>query len=393
MSARGSVKKDASGRWCFVVDLPSGDKRRQVRRRGFRTQEEAQEVLDELRGSVRAGTFVEPAKTTLGQYLSVWLDGLAVTGKRATTVAGYRQTLGAHVLGSDIAGVPLQALTAADLDGLYAHLATEGRKPRRVAAGAEPKPKGLSLRTVRYIHTIVSKALSDAERKGLIPRNPARLATPPAASATRAPEMTVWTPGELRQFMDATASHHHGTLIRVAAMTGLRRGELCGLRWADVDLEGSRITVRRTITAIDHQPVVGDVKTARSRRAIDVDAATMTMLRAHRKAQLEERMLMGRGYDDQDIVFAMPDGRPWNPETISQAFVRLVAASGLPRIRLHDLRHSHASHLLAVGVNAKVVSERLGHGSVAFTLDTYGHVLPGQQADAAAAAAALVDVV
>jgi len=102
-------------------------------------------------------------------------------------------------------------------------------------------------------------------------------------------------------------------------------------------------------------------------------------------------MLMGAGYDDQDVLFAMPDGRPWNPEIISQAFVRLVEASGLPRVRLHDLRHTHASHLLAAGVNAKVVSERLGHASVSFTLDTYGHVMPGQQADAAAAAAALVD--
>ena len=100
---------------------------------------------------------------------------------------------------------------------------------------------------------------------------------------------------------------------------------------------------------------------------------------------------MGAGYDDSDVVFAMPDGRPWNPDSISQAIARLVAASPLPRIRLHDLRHTHATHLLAAGVNPKIVSERLGHTSVAFTLDTYGHVLPGQQADAAAAVAALLD--
>ena len=174
-------------------------------------------------------------------------------------------------------------------------------------------------------------------------------------------------------------------------MTGLRRGELCGLRWADIDFDGSRLTVRRTITTIHHQPHIGDVKSARSKRAIDIDPATLAMLKAHRKAQLEERMLMGAGYDDEGVVFAMPDGRPWNPDTISQAFVRLVAASGLPRVRLHDLRHTHASHLLAAGVNAKVVSERLGHASVSFTLDVYGHVMPGQQANAAAAAAALVD--
>lgn len=386
-ASRGSIKKDASGRWYFVVDLPSGDKRRQVRRRGFLTKDDAQAELDALRGSVKAGTFVEPAKTTLAQYLTVWLDGLAVNGKRATTIDGYRRTLRAYVLDADIGQIPLQALTAAELDRLYSHLATAGRKARREGDA----PAGLSLRTVRYLHSIIGKALADAERKGLVSRNVARLASPPAASSTRAPEMTAWTPEELRTFLASVTEHHHGAMFRLAAMTGLRRGELCGLRWADVDLDASRLTVRRTITTIGHKPVAGDVKSVRSRRSIDVDAATMAALRAHRTAQLEQRMLMGAGYEDQGQVFAMPDGQPWNPDTITQAFDRLVRASGLPRIRLHDLRHTHASHLLAAGVNVKVVSERLGHASVAFTLDTYGHVMPGQQADAAAAAAALVD--
>ena len=175
MSARGSVQEDVSGSWYFVVDLPSGEKRRQVRRRGFRTKRDALEALDELRGSVKAGTFVEPSKTTLGEYLSLWLDGLTVTGKRATTIDGYRRTLTAHVLGSDLAFVPLQALTAVELDTLYSHLATEGRRDGK---------GGLSLRTVGYTHSIIRKALSDAERKGLLPRNPARLANPPSASAT-----------------------------------------------------------------------------------------------------------------------------------------------------------------------------------------------------------------
>lgn len=391
MSTSGSIKRDTSGRWFFVVDLPAGDKRRQVRRRGFATRDDAQAALDELRSSVRAGTFVEPTKTTLGQYLSLWLDGLAVGGKRATTIDGYRRTLRAYVLDADVGQVPLQALSAVELDRLYSHLATAGRKPRPVRDGEAAPPAGLSLRTVRYVHSIIGKALGDAERKGLVPRNVARLASPPAASSTRAPEMTAWTPEELRAFLGSVTEHHHGALFRVAAMTGLRRGELCGLRWADVDLEGSRLTVRRAITTIGHRPVAGDVKSARSRRSIDVDPVTMAVLRSHRTAQLEQRMLMGAGYSDQGQVFAMPDGQPWNPDTITQAFDRLVRASDLPRIRLHDLRHTHASHLLAAGVNVKVVSERLGHASTSFTMDTYGHVMPGQQADAARAVAALVD--
>ena len=174
-------------------------------------------------------------------------------------------------------------------------------------------------------------------------------------------------------------------------MTGLRRGELCGLRWTDVDLDAGRLVVRRTITTVDHEPVEGDVKTARSRRGVDLDPETVAILRQHQARQLEERILVGAGYVDRDLVFAAPDGSPWNPDSIGRAFARAVARTDLSRIRLHDLRHSHATHLLAAGQNPKLVSDRLGHATVGFTLDTYGHVIPGQQADAAAAVAALVD--
>jgi integrase len=174
-------------------------------------------------------------------------------------------------------------------------------------------------------------------------------------------------------------------------MTGLRRGELCGLRWSDVDLEARRLVVRHTITTVDHTIVEGSVKTAKSRRSVDLDTETVRLLAAHRALQLEERMLVGAGYQDRGLVFARPDGQPWNPDSIGRAFERAVARSGLPRIRLHDLRHSHAVHLLAAGQNPRLVSERLGHASVGFTLDVYGHVMDGQQADAAAAVAALVD--
>lgn len=125
-------------------------------------------------------------------------------------------------------------------------------------------------------------------------------------------------------------------MFRLAGMTGLRRGELCGLRWVDVDLDVGRIAVRQTITIVDGRLVIGGVKTARSRRTIDVDPATMAVVRSHRAAQIEQRLLMGAGYTDRGLVFAMVDGRPWKPDTISQAFDRIVKRSGLPRIRFHD---------------------------------------------------------
>jgi integrase len=366
--------------WYFVVDIaPPGAKRRQVFRRGFATKEDAQATLDDLLGNVRGGTYVEPSRATFGEYLRLWLDGLAAKGRRPTTIAGYRAKLIKYVFDDPIAAVPLQQVTAEQLDKLYAQLVT-----RR-----DGRP--LSLRTVRHVHQIISTALAAAERQDRIAVNPARRASPPSATAARAPEAAVWSPEELRSFLDATKDHHHGALFRLAAMTGLRRGELCGLRWADVDLDAGRLVVRRTITTVDHEPVEGDVKTARSRRGVDLDEETVRVVRQHQTGQLEQRVLMGAGYTDRDLVFAAPDGAPWNPDSIGRAFARAVARTELPRIRLHDLRHSHATHLLAAGQNPKLVSDRLGHATVGFTLDTYGHVIPGQQADAAAAVARLVD--
>lgn len=391
MSRKGTVWQDSRAKdapairgapWYFVVDIAApGTPRRQVKRRGFPTRDKAQQALDEVLTSVRGGSYVEVTTVTVEAYMARWLDGLVAKGRRPTTIEGYQEKVRNHIAGTDIAAVPLQALTTADLNRHYAELSTTGRKRT---------PGGLSPRSVRYVHSILSKALNDAEREGLIRRNPATLASPPSTSAARAPEMTVWTPAELAAFLRHVADRHHGRAFHVAAMTGLRRGELCGLRWSDVALDTGVVTVRQTVTAPGYRVTVGPVKTSRSRRAIDVDAGTVSVLRAQRTAQLEERMLMGGGYTDQGFVFAMPDGRPWHPDTITQAFDRLVGTSGLPRIRLHDLRHTHASHALAAGVNAKVVSERLGHSSVSFTLDTYGHVLPGQQSAAAAAVAALV---
>jgi integrase len=174
-------------------------------------------------------------------------------------------------------------------------------------------------------------------------------------------------------------------------MTGLRRSELVGLQWADIDLDAALLRVRRRIVAVDGELDTGDPKTERSRRTLDLDPATVAALRAHRTRQLEVRMLVGPGWHERDLVFCAPEGNPWKPDTISQAFDRAVKRHQLTRIRFHDLRHTHATHLLAAGVNPKIVSDRLGHASVAFTLDTYGHVLPGQPAAAVAAVAALVD--
>ena len=311
---------------------------------------EAQAASTELLASIDGRAFVVPSKLTVARYLDAWLDGRAAAGLRPSTVAGYRQRVEGYVV-PRIGAVPLQGLSALDLDRLYASLASEK----------------LSLSTIRGVHAVVSKALADAERKGLVACNAARLATPPKSSATRPPEMTVWTPVELASFLGMVQGHHYGPLMRTAAMTGLRRSEVCGLRWADVDLGAATLTVRQAVQPVGGRIVVGAVKTARSRRRVDLDAGTVAMLRAHRRTQASERLIVGAGWRDRDLVFTAPEGSPLNPDTVTQWFDRTVRRSSLPRIRLYDLRHTHATHLLAAGVNVKIVSERLGHASTSFT--------------------------
>ena len=246
--------------------------------------------------------------------------------------------------------------------------------------------------TVHHVHAVISKMLHDAERKGLVTRNVARMANAPSLNAARArgPEMKVWSPAELATFLAAIGGNRNEMLFRLMAMTAIRRGEAVALRWSDVQLDKCWLTVNQAASVVDGREIVDAPKTRRSRRVINLDAETRDLLRHHRARQSEIYSRLGRSMSAADRVFTNECGDPIRPDSVGQAFARLVKTAGVPQIRLHDLRHTHASQLLMAGVNVKVVSERLGHSSVSFTLDTYAHVMPGQHAAAAAAAAALL---
>ena len=173
-------------------------------------------------------------------------------------------------------------------------------------------------------------------------------------------------------------------------MTGMRRGEILGLRWGDVELDDQRLAVRHTLLSVAYELRDSTPKSHQA-RVIDLDPGTVEVLRAHRARQDDEQAAWGPGYHHTDLVFRRVDGSPVHPDSFSQMFLALVRASGLPRIRLHDLRHSHASIALRAGVPVKVISERLGHENPGFTLKQYAHVIPGMQAEAAARIAALVN--
>ncbi len=385
-------RKDANGTWSFVADVEPGPKgeRRQVRRRGFPTRKAAQEALDKLRVTAREGAFVAHDRQRLGEYLTTWIESLKVAGLEESTIKSYSRNMRLHVT-PYIGGIRLQALTAQHLDVLYATLLAEGWKKGG-------KPRGLSPRTVRYIATILKSALSDAVRKDLIVRNVADAATPPSAKSARAPEMRFWTPGELQAFLLYMAEHRHFALFRLAAMTGMRRGEVCGLKWDAVDLEAGVVHVRRQLVVVEDesgQPrrvvLKAYPKSDAGRRAIDIDDATVAALRKQKVRQAEHRLVAGGSYRDDGFVFTEPDGSHLHPERVGECFDWHHPRAGVPRIRFHDIRHTHCAHLIAAGQNVKEISRRMGHASVAFTLDRYGHLMPESGSKAASAVAALVD--
>ena len=330
-------------------------------------------LLAELVKRVHDGDYRAPDKITVGDYLlHRWLPAKQ-TRLKPTTASVYERNIRLHI-NPNIGHIPLQKLQPEDLDGLYAKLRRDGKR--------NGKDGGLSARSVRAVHTTIQSALSDAARKGTVVRNVAALSDPPAAGRSDQ-AMNVWTSDELRYFLEAISGHALYPLRLLAATTGMRRGELAGLTWRNVDLDAARLTVNRQILSVGYNLIESSLKSTTSRRTIDLDPLTVAELRRHRRNQLEQRMATGRRSDD-GYVFAKPDGSPVHPDYISQTFRRVVTKLDVPRIRLHDLRHTHASILLQQGVNAKVVSERLGHSSVAFTMTVYQHVMPGMQAQAAA---------
>jgi integrase len=242
------------------------------------------------------------------------------------------------------------------------------------------------------IHALLHHALKDAVKWEIVSRNVADAASAPSPTSAPAPTIRTWTPDELGRFLDyvETTDDAYAPAFRVAAMTGLRRGELLGLAWDDVDLDGAAITVRAQLIAINRKvSLVETTKTQRKRR-VDLDPATVAVLRAQRQRQREQRLAVGPGFRDTGLVFTHADGSWLDPHLFGMAFKRRARAAGLPVIRFHDLRHTHISMLVSAG-RMKVASARAGHSSVSFTMQTYAHLAPTEQADAAAEIAAIVD--
>jgi integrase len=272
----------------------------------------------------------------------------------------------------------LDRVESEDLSRLYRYLLQSGRKDGR---------GGLSPRTVRYVHTIILRTFSDAVRLGETSANPAASADPPSARSARAPVLPVWSPVELAQFLRTVKEDPLYPAFYLAATSGMRRGELLGLWWCDVDFEQHELRVVQTLIAVGHEPQLSVPKTDRGRRTIALDGETMAVLARHHR---DCKCLGKRPLRSDDLVFLGKGGEAIHPDCFTHTFKRRVERAGVPPIRFHDLRHTHATMALRAGIHPKVVSERLGHSSVGITLDTYSHYVPSLHREAADAIAALL---
>jgi integrase len=377
----------ASRRFLIKFTVQREGTRRVVLKRGFLSRRDAAAALRAEIRKAEVGEWVEPSKQRLDAYLAEWIEGQRLS---PSTLSSYRKNIRLHIdpyLGEQM----VARLTGPAVDAWMRKLEESGRADGQ---------GGLSARTVRYVYTILRSALSDAVIQGRLAVNPTDRSTPPSPSEARPPEMQAWTAAELNRFLGWADAEDRDLAMgwRLLAATGMRRGEALALRWRDLDLDAGRLAVRRSVGVVKakgagERLVEGPTKTGQA-RVVDIDDDTVAALRAYRATRASLAPDLVR---DAALVLATLDGTHRHPERYSRRFVEQVVQARkalgedqLPRIRLHDLRHTHATLLLADGVPVKVVSERLGHASATITLTVYQHVHPGMGREAAERFAALL---
>lgn len=361
----GSIKKKRDGVFLVSVFLgcDANGKRQYHYKQIKGTKGDAQTYLNDILHSKDTGTFVKPLPLTLNEYLTKWLVTAARPRVTERTHEGYTYLLNRYIK-PEFGLRKLSDVRPLHIQKLYADMLA----------------RGLSARTVRFLHAVLSSALKQAVRWSMLARNPAELVELPRQVRK---EMRALSPAEASEFLKAASADRWGVLFAFALATGMRPEEYLGLQWKDVDLKTGIVIVRRALIwrSVGGGWYFGEPKTTRSRRSIPLPASTLRALLVHRRQQAEERLKAGAAYQQNDLVFATPEGGPLAPRNLKRRHFRpILERAKLPQdLRLYDLRHTCATLLLASNEHPKVVSERLGHASITLTLDVYSHVLPTMQ--------------
>jgi len=367
---RGHIRRRGKT-WAIVVENgrdPETGRRRQKWFSGYRTEGEAEDALVDILGKAKLGINLDPDTTPVTEYLTIWLDGRA-SKLAPLSVTQYRSVIRNHIAGTALGGMPLG-------------------KVRRVhvrAHAAELERKGLADATRHTVRAVLSRGFGDALEDDLIGVDPTfRKAGRRESGAGRSPKrFTVWTADELRALLDSAEGERLEAVWRLAVASGARRGELLGATWLGFAAEAGTLTISQQVVPTRGGIQIQPCKTKGSHRTITLDEDTVAALEAHRERQLGERERAGDAYVDCDLIFADELGAAINPQRLTEWFGALRARAAIRPGRLHDVRHSHATHLLTDGIPVHVVAARLGHSSPVVTLTTYAHVLPTSDEQAA----------
>lgn len=371
----GHIRRRGERSWELKFDLGTDPLtgKRITKYRSFKgTKREADAELRRLLGAADKGEYVDASKETVAQFLDRWERDWAAINVGPKTLERYKELLRLHVR-PHVGATPIQKLQPVNLAGLYAKLLREGRG----------EGKGLSARTVGHVHRVIHKALAVAAEWGIVQRNVADVAKPPKVQGA---EIEIISDEQVRDVLQKLRGHPFYTVAALGLGTGMRRGELLALRWKDVDLDGAKLRVEQSLEQTKPRPDSDDPlakrglrfkapKTKHGRRQIALPPSIVAELRAHWKGQQEHRLKLGLGKASDDaLVFPSLEGGPRSPNAVTKEWERLVSTLKLPPVSLHALRHTHASQLIASGMDVLTISRRLGHASPTITLGVYGHL-------------------
>jgi integrase len=371
----GHIRRRGKSSWELKWELPRdrATGKRATRTKNIRgTKKDAEAALREILHSLDRGTYLEPSKITVAEFLVRWLDDVARPRVEASTYEFYSSMVRTRLIPA-LGSIRLVDLHPMRIQQWYAILLESGRKDGRRG--------GLSAQSVLHTHKLLVQALQQAVRWRLIPENAARDVRPPRPK--QAP-MVTYDPHELKLLFERARGSRLFVPVVITGTMALRRSELLALRWRELDLNASKMRIERALQRTKRDGlIIKAPKTARGRRTLAIPQFTVAVLREHQAEQMQRQALLGRRWIDHGLVCPSETGTPWDPRHFSEAFAKLIEGSGLPRVTLHGLRHSHITQLLQAGVHPKIASERAGHSSVAITLDVYSHAVPDMQVEAA----------
>jgi integrase len=362
---RGSIREKSKGSWQLQIYTGTGPDGKP--RRHFETvrgrKGDAQRRLTELLSSLDKGVYTPPGRLTVAEHLHQWLEGYIKTNCSQRTLDGYTAIIERHLI---------PALGHVQLKQLH---------PQTIQAYYGKASETLSARTVHHQHRVLSQSLKYAVRQGYLGRNPAELVDPPSP---RKKPMRTLAPGELEVLLENASSNQFYPVYYTAVSTGLRQAELLGLTWRSIDLDYLSISVNQVLYKRRGVCRFNEPKTSHSRRRVSMTPKLVCFLREYKLEREKLYRSLGKELALDDLVFASVEGKPIDPSVLSHSFGRIVKRAGLENVRFHDLRHTFASLMLLRGAKPKVISEALGHSSVAFTMDVYSHIIEGMQSDAMA---------